>query len=74
MAPDRLEPGDADQMRDFADRCRRVAVTAQKVASAENGYAATLMVGVAHYAGQLRDALLSAARFADPLGEDGSDD
>lgn len=70
MSADRLTPDDADPMRDFADRCRRVATTASRIAEAETGEAATLMTRVAHVAQELRVALLDAARFADPEEED----
>lgn len=69
MSTDRLTPDDADQMRDFAGRCSRVANTAQGVAEAEAGEAAYRMNRVAIAALELRAALLDAARFADPDGE-----
>lgn len=70
MATDRLTPDDADRMRDFADRCRRVHETALRVASAGDGEAEALMNRVANLAAELQSALLDAARFADPEGDD----
>lgn len=65
---DVLNAGDADQMRDFADRCARVARTAGRTAQAETGRAVPLMRAVESAAQSLRTALLVAAEHADPQG------
>jgi len=65
---DVLDDGDADQMRDFADRCARVARTAARIAQAETGHAVPLMRAVESAAQSLRTALLIAAEHADPQG------
>lgn len=63
-----LNDDDAAQMRDFADRCARVARTAGRTADAETGRAVSLMRAVESAARSLRTALLAAAEHADPQG------
>lgn len=71
---DRLTPDDADQMRDFADKCRRVAATAGRIKASETGEAVPLMANVEYHAKALQSALLAAASHVDPEGDEDDDE
>jgi hypothetical protein len=71
---ERLTPLDGDGLRDFADRCRRVAATARRHLAAETPRGAELLADLAARADALRTAAMAVAEYADPGGADEEDD